>query len=324
MDGIGHRKVLWGGGGAKETLSVSSPSRGGGLSAYWRIIDIWTEANKGKPLPQSRGGGWNDLEVKTMRDELRTHSNRSSFDAVVLNYNIWILPVNSSIESRYHDAIRLARDIAGAKAVILVTYPSSRQTQTFENWRGIYETNQMLRDFSAANNKFMNHVTLVLEFGNLTNQILWSNARSLGMNVSDPRIVSSQPEWELNDNITTLFRRFRVCAGDGCLHMPMVCAEYVHESSDCLKNIISHDDTHWCTELIGARFSAGVTCLLGCAFNNCTGETKSAETIARCERNCNEQFMTLTPIRHEWLNICLGLARVNFFKQELSGHKTNS
>jgi hypothetical protein len=143
--------------------------------------------------------------------------------------------------------------------------------------------------------------TLVLEFGNLTNQILWTNARNLGLNVSDPLKVAHRHGWELKDNITTLFQRMRVCAGDGCLHLPLVCAEYKH---DCLRNILSNDDTHWCTETIGSRFSAGLACLMGCALNECPNHevNKTAESISVCERSCNDLFMSLNPLSPDLLN----------------------
>jgi hypothetical protein len=120
---IGYRQVLWGGGGAKETLSLSLPARGGGFSSYWRLTDdIWTEENKNKPLPQAKGGGWNELELKLLRDAMPSKANHT-FDVVFVNYNNWI-PVDPSVGQKYWDAITLSKQVAGAKAVILVTYPS--------------------------------------------------------------------------------------------------------------------------------------------------------------------------------------------------------
>lgn len=313
--GIRHRALIWSGGGYKETLSLSAPSRGGGFSAYFRITDVWTEENKNKPLPQAKGGGWNDLEIEKLFDRISTTAapGRTTFDAVVVNYNNWILPIDpTGVEKKYWDAINLAKKIAKAKLVILVTYPSTRRTNStnLAAWRNIHAVNEMLRNISSTNNQISeNPLTLVLEFGNFTNQILWLNARNLGLlNVSDPYEVASTPDWELRDNIATLFQRFKVCAGDGCLHMPMVCNEYADEKSDCIRNIISYDDTHWCTETIGARFSAGVACLLGCAFNKCNGDN-TTKRILSCERTCNELFMSLQPVHlhlmnGSWISAC--------------------
>jgi hypothetical protein len=57
-----------------------------------------------------------------------------------------------------------------------------------------------------------------------------------------------------------------------------------------------------CTETIGARYSAGVACLLGCAFNNCTGGEKKYN-IDLCERECNNRFMSLRPIDQKWIEL---------------------
>jgi hypothetical protein len=73
----------------------------------------------------------------------------------------------------------------------------------------IHATNEMIRNISVQNNNRLSHnktTTLVLEFGNLTNQILWTNARILGLNVSDPLKVAHQQGWELKDNITPSFK----------------------------------------------------------------------------------------------------------------------
>mmetsp|Transcript_13328 Transcript_13328/g.28924 ORF Transcript_13328/g.28924 Transcript_13328/m.28924 type:complete len:160 (-) Transcript_13328:1730-2209(-) len=79
-----RRQLLWGCGGYCETLSISSPLRGGGLSAYWRITDLWSTANKGKgPLPPGNGGGWNENQAKRLLDSMPQQANRT-FDAVVL------------------------------------------------------------------------------------------------------------------------------------------------------------------------------------------------------------------------------------------------
>ena len=83
--------------------------------------------------------------------------------------------------------------------------------------------------------------------------------------------------------------------------MPVVCAEYADEKSDCLRNYISFDDMHWCVETIGARWSAGLACLLGCALNECN-DSKSSESISICEKECNEQFMALTPLHRQSIN----------------------
>mmetsp|Transcript_13328 Transcript_13328/g.28923 ORF Transcript_13328/g.28923 Transcript_13328/m.28923 type:complete len:177 (-) Transcript_13328:1038-1568(-) len=160
----------------------------------------------------------------------------------------------------------------------------------------------------AMNSRSGQNVTqplvLVLEFGNFTNQLLWTNARSLGVNVSDPRQVSGDTGWELKDNVTTLMTSL-----DWGLRIPQVCADNINNTMTlkCIRNYISNDDMHWCTETIGARFTAGLACLLGCALNNCaSGDReanvgKSMPSIDLCEKECNNRFMLLSPIDDKWI-----------------------
>ena len=134
-------------------------------------------------------------------------------------------------------------------------------------------------------------------------------SRSIGVNVSDPRMVSSQTGWELQDDAARKFIDTRWCwSPEPCLHMPSVCAEY--EANNCLRNLISADDMHWCTETIGAHFAAGIACLLGCALTECKDETESDGSISSCEQVCNNQFMSLDPLSSKlvssesWFSSC--------------------
>jgi hypothetical protein len=291
--------------GNKEIISFSSPTNGGGATAYWRLTDIWTTANENKPLPPHTGGGWNQHQIKVLRNQLMGRFNHTKFDAVVMNYNNWVWPEPKVLELRYRDAIRLARTNFNVTTIILVTYPFTKTVNSTKRWNDVHEYNKMLRHLSSEQNAWNETTILVLEFGNLTNQLLWTNARSIGVDMPDPRKVSSLHEWEMLDDVTTRFTNIPVCpisatVGQLCLHMPVVCAEYADENTDCLRNYISFDDMHWCSETIGARWSAGVACLLGCALNECTVRTESS--ISNCQRRCNDQFMALNPIKHEWID----------------------
>ena len=274
------------------------------------MTDIWTTENENNQLPPHPGGGWNQHQLKLLRNQLLTRHNRTRLDAIILNYNNWVLHEPGVMYSRYQDAIHLAQANFNVKAIILVTYPFTKTVNSTRRWNDVYEYNRILRQISAENtrNASSNVVTLVLEFGNLTNQLLWTNARSIGVNVSDPRRVSHLTGWELksNSNVTAQFTNTPFCpissaVGNPCIHMPVVCAEYADEKSDCLRNYISFDDMHWCVETIGARWSAGLACLLGCALNECN-DSKSSESISICEKECNEQFMALTPLHRQSIN----------------------
>ena len=308
-DRIGYRRGFDGyKDGNKEIISFSSPTNGGGSSSYWRMTDIWIAENEGKKLPPHTGGGWSQHQVKVLRNQFLKVNNATTLDAIIITYNNWITPDPNTLETRYRKAIHLAKSTFKTKSIILVTYPFTKTVNSTKRWNDVYEYNKMIRRISTENNQnaTSNTTIVVLEFGNLTNQLLWTNARSLGLNVSDPREVSSVFGWELQDDVTNKFTNTPTCPesasfGKLCLHMPVICAKYADENTNCIRNYISFDDMHWCTETIGARWSAGIACLLGCALNSCKGQNTTPATISTCEAKCNKQFMTLSPVSSNWI-----------------------
>ena len=74
------------------------------------------------------------------------------------------------------------------------------------------------------------------------------------------------------------------------------------EDKNCIRNKISTDGIHWCIETLGPRYAASIACLLGCVYNG-EGEsaTKNNDDVRTCERECNDQFMSLTPVDAGWV-----------------------
>lgn len=111
--------------------------------------------------------------------------------------------------------------------------------------------------------------------------------------------------------------------------MQVVCAKKPTEESGgvyCERNILFNDGMHFCTETLAARIGAGVACLLGCVYNRRgspsdgtaisfeeEGKQFNATTpleirtlkIKACEQQCNDQFMSVRPIRESWINTTL-------------------
>ena len=70
----------------------------------------------------------------------------------------------------------------------------------------------------------------------------------------------------------------------------------------CLYSSILKDGMHWCVEMLGARYTASVTCLLGCVHNSWEGSGGlSNEGVRECERECSEQFMTIKQVDEGWI-----------------------
>ena len=82
----------------------------------------------------------------------------------------------------------------------------------------------------------------------------------------------------------------------------------------CIRNAIMDDGLHWCMSSVGPRYHAGLSCLLGCVYNRRRKKDNMANNtvisvadgqagLEQCERNCNEQFMSLLPIDETWLGV---------------------
>ena len=89
------------------------------------------------------------------------------------------------------------------------------------------------------------------------------------------------------------------------------------DPSQCFYNRFSRDGMHWCVETIGPRYSASIACLLGCVYNDDmdkeyeTGPNDKKDniisSIRQCETECNQKFMSLLPVKEDWLD-----SKVNF------------
>ncbi len=60
----------------------------------------------------------------------------------------------------------------------------------------------------------------------------------------------------------------------------------------CQRNVFSYDGLHWCMNKMAGRINGGVSCLLGCAYNN----DFSGDDLRKCEMTCNDIYMSLKAI----------------------------
>ena len=83
---------------------------------------------------------------------------------------------------------------------------------------------------------------------------------------------------------------------------------------------------HVCPEKVASRYAAGLACLIGCAYNgiermndNAGSKDNTQEQqglpwevdeakIRSCERECNEQFMSVMPVEGSWIDTNTTLA----------------
>ena len=312
-------------------LSISAPTRGGGVSAFWRIATLMSWSTR-RPIfkCEHKWETWNEQQAffltghqyfergnKVSHHHVQSGNNPSiashgitpysvgSYDAIVLRVPHGWLKIGDITKERILEAITLSTEYVGAKTVIISTLPLNRFVKTLSDWEGISKINQMIRDIARSQPQ---PLILVQEFGNFTNQLLRINAEYLQMtDKASPEF--SQDGWELN-NAGYILKRL----SSETYWLPpvcMVCANktypVVNEKNqtvdECLRNKISRDGLHWCVESLGPRYAASVACLLGCVYNgdNPSSTSHDANYVRKCEQKCNDQFMSVQPVDDEWI-----------------------
>lgn len=331
-------------------LSVSAPVRGGGVSAFWRVATLMSMETRGAGMCAHKTTTWNEQQGATLVhhryfERAKNESDRrhvrpapewnassistrdlphavGAFDAAVLRLPHGWLTIKQITKERIIEAIHLTNKNLGVQTVIVSTLPLNNNVITPADWEGVARINQIVRDLAAgwAPPRQLGGVTRVLvqEFGNFTNQVVRMNAEHIKL-VHTATPDFAQMGWELAGTEFLLQRltsdHFWVPSA------AMVCAspprtrrqEDGKEAEECVRNRISRDGCHWCVETLGARYSASVACLLGCVFNTEPGgETANGEGVRRCERVCNDRFMSILPVEKEWIGSNMALSSKSF------------
>ncbi|KAL7547422.1 hypothetical protein ACHAWF_010723 [Thalassiosira exigua] len=319
-----------------QCVSVASPIRGGGVSAFWRIATLMSASTKEYPyLCEHRWRTWNERPALALLDHRYSDDGKSfdhryfhpkinetgtkdlpysvaAFDVVILRVPHGWLKIKEITRERIIEAINLSNIYLGARTVIIATLPLNNNVLTPSDWDGVAKINQMIRDVAHDWKPPNGHPgevqwVLVQEFGNFTNQIVWMNAKHVGLtNSSTPDF--SKGGWELA-GVDFLLKRLSA-EPFWSPSIAMVCAEPTYPTvneknekvEDCIRSKISRDGIHWCVETLGPRYSASIACLLGCVHNGKepTTDRRHRDMVMQCERKCNDQFMSILPIKEEW------------------------
>ena len=288
-----------------ECLTVSSPIQGGGVSSFWRMTGLMSNTNKRELYLCDRdhhnNRGWAESQAITLLDR---PTKKGAYDAFVMRVPHGWLSIDQITKEGIIEEIKLGNQYLGAQTVIISTLPLCNNVVTATHWEQIGQLNDIIHDIAhnwPISDSGVNGIKTVLvqEFSNYTSQIIWNNAKHIGLyNGSMPDY--SQKGWEQNG--TFLFDRLTI-SGKWPPSKAQVCAEakfWTNEQGEqCYLNRISVDGSHWCVNSLGARHSASIACLLGCAYN---GESdKGIDDIRKCEQACNDQFMTINPVKEEWI-----------------------
>jgi len=324
-----HRKTVWDAWPGHDGGTVTAPTRGGGVSALWRMTGLLSQSRKGKPPANSAGGGWSDKEINaltsfsynTSSQEGSTSNNTTTignFEVVVLRVMHGWIKADEITHDRLVEAIKLSGELLGAKTVVMMTVPFTNNVLTEEEMIKVSAINNDIRNIattwssrSTSSTGSVQHVQ-ILEYGTFYNHIIWSNARHLGYNVSNP-LTATQDAFDIEGPSFLLDRLQDGQAWSPSI--PMVCSDTSSLGTDrkiCNRNYLFLDGMHICPESLASRYSVGLACLLGCVYNERDGDDTTAEnkedSIRECERECNKQFLSVMPVEESWVDTDITLA----------------
>lgn len=318
-------------------------TRGGGVAAHWRATSFLREESMvAFSHCKHNWRAWSEQQALTFLDQkidrsfdsphmAATHCQHGScqapgdpsrmgrvneFDAVIYRAPLGWIALNDVTEEDIVETLRTSHRLLGARTFIVTTQPLSNNVKGMEDWPLLVQYNRMLRrvatDFTR-NSTEIDYV-LVMEFGNLTSQLMMHNAKHIGFNVTLPMTFSTE-DLEFDSQVEALMER--VPYGTWPPSFAQVCANRtLMDDGNCPRNRLSpgtfqwvrnkqyettrqltvpdricKDGMHWCMESVGARYTASVACLLGCIYN---GDARPGHDEAKdCEQKCNEQFMSL-------------------------------
>jgi hypothetical protein len=323
------RSVLWQSWRGHDGGTVVAPTRGGGVSALWRMTGLLSRSTKGKPPANMAGGGWSDKEINALTNyvytiddpqpEQRINLTISNFDVVVFRVMHGWMNLNEITHDRIVEAVQLSHELLGATSVVLMTIPFTNNVLTVEDMIKVDKINSDIREIARGWHARRKHSTggvqqvLVIEYGSYCNHIIWSNGRHLGYNVTHP-LRADELDFAAEG---PFFLLDRLHDGEWGPSIPQVCSDSTSLGPDrtaCNRNYLFLDGMHVCPETLASRFAAGLACLLGCVYNGQTAKKTSLEAneeeivlpaeenIRFCEKECNEQFLSVMPVEESWID----------------------
>jgi len=341
-----HREIVWEAWRGHNGGTVVSPTRGGGVSAMWRMTGLLSRRKKGKPPANSAGGGWSDKEIDSFlgystpkqRQQQQNNSTVASstattigkFDVVVFRVMHGWMKIHEITRDGLLEAIELAHELLGATTVVLMTIPFTNNVKTPQVLKQVNDINDEMRDIArrwhrrgedgenGEGNEHSKHSgdsgvqrVLVLEYGTYYNHIVWSNGLHLGYNVTPP-LRATRTTFD-DEAPGFVFDRLKD-AGEWAPSIPMVCSDKALLGADrkkCNRNYLFSDGMHTCPESLASRYAAGLACLIGCVYNGRSGNDDDPERESKlraCERECNEQFLSVVPVEESWVDTNTTLA----------------
>ena len=263
--------------------------------------------------------GWSPRQAETLKGlplDARGVAGSSrpigKFDAFVMRLTHGWLTLDQITREMIVEQIELLNQHLGAETIVVSTLPVSNNVRTLDDWHQVARINQMVRELARdwtppPSGEAGVRAVLVQEFGNFTSQLVWTQARRAGWRDVPPTPDFAREGWEL-ERADFLFARRLAGQGKWAPSKAHVCATNAtwrdgRGMEQCELNRLSVDGSHWCQDFLGPRHSASIACLLGCVYNGVAGEggEKKGPEVRRCERECNDQFMSIIPVQESWI-----------------------
>ena len=295
-----------------DGLTVSSPTRGGGRVAYWRINGILTKQSMGAKLP-NKGPGWMEsfadhLVNYTTSLKPKQHSTdvgRPVYDVVIQRIaHPWTVRYSETKVTQEHlrESVETVAERFGARVVIFVTAHWNDAIVTKEDYNDWARANRAVLHFARQYNNAttllrkpsssVQHV-LVADMAAYADRLIAVNAKRLGYDGS---------------TLTLLQERLLVRKPGIALSIPALCSERVKNGAQtgCQRNALFFDRSHLCMSTVGPRMDAVLSCLTACAFPTVPSQAEAEqdhqqknndEETARsaqvCQDRCNKKYMSI-------------------------------
>jgi hypothetical protein len=331
---INLRNHLVGGRQKQECTHVSQSGGNNVVVAGMRLRNLLRNSTRERSDTPQSSEFWNPVvihellqyEVSTPTTTTNQKQPIGTFDAMVQRIpHGWISLQDITYDSLRENAMHAA-NLFGIETLVLINLPLINNVVDYEGKEGyltLLQKRQLIRNFAATwkppKGIRLQHV-LVLELGDLVDDLLEWNAQIMGFNTSLP-----YREWMLGHSLRVngetapkrkqRRRRRRASAAATAASARSTPSYYNHKvahkcavqvpdtATACPRNSITYDGMHLCMSTLGGRTVSGMACLIDCSLNALETEKKQDDShpdrsaeLRSCESRCNGQFMSTQPV----------------------------
>jgi hypothetical protein len=326
---INLRNHLVGGRQKQECTHVSQSGGGDGdvVVAGMRLRNLLLNSTRERSDTPRSSEFWNPVVInELLQYEVNTPTTTNqkqpieTFDAMVQRIpHGWISLQDITYDSLRENAM-LAADLFGIETLVLINLPLINNVVDYEGKEGyltLLQKRRLIRNFAAhwkqPKGIRLQHV-LVLELGDLVDDLLEWNAQIMGFNTSLP-----YQEWMLGHTLRVngetapkrqRQRRRASAATAAARSTPSYynhkvahkCAVLVPDTATaCPRNSITYDGMHLCMSTLGGRTVSGMACLIDCSLDvlerkQDDSHPDGSAQLRSCESRCNDQFMSTRPV----------------------------